>query len=273
MKKTILSASLVAAFPLVASAHQNIYVEHNFDSHISEVGGTFSVNEKGTSVYLGGDDAGWYAAGVCQTLDLTDKFSLTGYYEYGRWSDRNHHHFADYDRKLGLPFNRISDELTHDSVAGYENLFEITLAYSADWYGVFTGIGYIDGSQKSATSAIRYGHMAPSSDTSFNSQSDLDFTANKFFLGGHVEYSGFNFAYTWTHENYDFDGNYIEVMNTGSGSSYAIFHIDDDFRTNEHEFIVSYAIDDFTPYVKYTHFVVDRDLTTDEITIGMSYSF
>lgn len=113
--------------------------------------------------------------------------------------------------------------------------------------------------------------------------SDTAINTNKFMAGASTSWDRFKFDYTYTHENRDGTNAGFEH----SGSVGDIFS-QDSYRTNEHEFVVSTQVDDWTPYIKYTHFntqegdlsrangtvVNDDRIKEDNIwTLGVAYQF
>lgn len=243
----------------------DIYVQHNIDTHATEVGANLDVTDFGTSVFLGGDDAGWRAAGIGQTIEIGKGFSVKGYYEHGIWN--------------GSSFESNEEFDTWSENQGHENIFEVSLSYKKDNYGLIAGLGYVDAKDKTTTNTTRYDSKELDRDGLFRSQrsdlSNLDYSKNKLFLGGDIAIKSLNLSYNFTHENVDVKGNFNEVRNSWNGSETKVTNspVRDEFRTNEHEFVISYNYEQFTPYVKYTHFVANGDYTTDEVVIGTSYSF
>ncbi|MEZ9231440.1 hypothetical protein AB4259_10190 [Vibrio amylolyticus] len=108
--------------------------------------------------------------------------------------------------------------------------------------------------------------------------SDTSINTNKFLAGAGYSLGGWNFDYLYTHEKSDGSNGYI---NSSIGDGF----IQGDYRTNEHEFVLSKTINDWTPYVKYTYFntnegellingasmgPIDND---NVVTLGLSYDF
>ncbi|MEZ8385665.1 hypothetical protein AB6C98_18575, partial [Vibrio splendidus] len=138
---------------------------------------------------------------------------------------------------------------------GEELLIEGIIDYQVnDNFNVFSGLGYNQSGQV----------PEKLSDTTINT--------NKFIAGAGYSLAGWDLAYQYTHENRD-------------GSNVGADLIDqDDYRTNEHEVVLSKSIDDWTPYVKYTYFNTHEEahklsgimgpIDNDSIiTLGLSYDF
>ncbi|MEZ8223593.1 hypothetical protein AB6C43_06085 [Vibrio splendidus] len=139
---------------------------------------------------------------------------------------------------------------------GEELLIEGIIDYQVnDNFTVFSGLGYNQSGQV----------PEKLSDTTINT--------NKFIAGAEYSLSGWDLAYQYTHENRD-------------GSNVGDHLVDqDDYRTNEHEVVLSKSIDDWTPYVKYTYFNTNEGdlylngqsmgpIDNDSIiTLGLSYDF
>ncbi|MBO7910424.1 hypothetical protein J5X89_02185 [Vibrio sp. G41H] len=139
---------------------------------------------------------------------------------------------------------------------GEELLIEGIIDYQVnDNFNVFSGLGYNQSGQV----------PEKLSDTTINT--------NKFIAGAGYSLAGWDLAYQYTHENRD-------------GSNVGTDLIDqDDYRTNEHEVVLSKSIDDWTPYVKYTYFNTNEGdlqigggpmipIDNDSIiTLGLSYDF
>ncbi|MEZ8108852.1 hypothetical protein ACED56_07190 [Vibrio splendidus] len=138
---------------------------------------------------------------------------------------------------------------------GEELLIEGIIDYQVnDNFNVFSGLGYNQSGQV----------PEKLSDTTINT--------NKFIAGAGYSLAGWDLAYQYTHENRD-------------GSNVGADLIDqDDYRTNEHEVVLSKSIDDWTPYVKYTYFNTHEEahklseimgpIDNDNIiTLGLSYDF
>lgn len=138
---------------------------------------------------------------------------------------------------------------------GEELLIEGIIDYQVnDNFNVFSGLGYNQSGQLPENI----------SDTTINT--------NKFIAGAGYSLAGWDLAYQYTHENRD-------------GSNVGNHLIDQaDYRTNEHEVVLSKSIDDWTPYVKYTYFNTHEEahklsgimgpIDNDSIiTLGLSYDF
>ncbi|MEZ9746083.1 hypothetical protein AB4320_15495 [Vibrio splendidus] len=138
---------------------------------------------------------------------------------------------------------------------GEELLIEGIIDYQVnDNFNVFSGLGYNQSGQV----------LENVSDTTINT--------NKFIAGAGYSLAGWDLAYQYTHENRD-------------GSNVGDHLVDqDDYRTNEHEVVLSKSIDDWTPYVKYTYFNTHEEahklsgimgpIDNDSIiTLGLSYDF
>jgi hypothetical protein len=103
--------------------------------------------------------------------------------------------------------------------------------------------------------------------------SDTDINTYKIIAGAQYSIGSWDLSYQYTHENRDGSNGSV------SGSEFS----QDSYRTNEHEIVLSTTIDDWTPYIKYTHLnsnetepvgipssIVDKD---NIVTLGLSYDF
>ncbi|MCK6261682.1 hypothetical protein KP803_00175 [Vibrio sp. ZSDE26] len=108
--------------------------------------------------------------------------------------------------------------------------------------------------------------------------SDTSINTNKFLVGAGYSHDGWSIDYQYTHENSDGSNGYIHSSISGAFTQ-------GEYRTNEHEFVLSKTINDWTPYVKYTYFntnegellingssmgPIDND---NVVTLGLSYDF
>ncbi|WP_061039108.1 hypothetical protein [Vibrio coralliirubri] len=138
---------------------------------------------------------------------------------------------------------------------GEELLIEGIIDYQVnDNFNLFSGLGYNQSGQ------------VP------ENISDTRINTNKFIAGAGYSLAGWDLDYQYTHENRD-------------GSHVGDHFVDqDDYRTNEHEVVLSKSIDDWTPYVKYTYFNTHEEahklsgtmgpIDNDSIiTLGLSYDF
>uniref|UniRef100_UPI000D3B3875 hypothetical protein n=2 Tax=Vibrio TaxID=662 RepID=UPI000D3B3875 len=145
---------------------------------------------------------------------------------------------------------------------GEELLIEGIIDYQVnDNFNVFSGLGYKQSGQV----------LENVSDTAINT--------NKFIAGAGYSLAGWDLAYQYTHENSD--GSNGGFTHDGDN----IYFHQGDYRTNEHEVVLSKSIDDWTPYVKYTYFNTNEgnlqvgdnligSIDNDSIiTLGLSYDF
>ncbi|WP_264404458.1 hypothetical protein ACPSL3_05110 [Vibrio owensii] len=147
---------------------------------------------------------------------------------------------------------------------GEEVLVEALVNYQLhDNMSLFSGLGY-----------NRSGQVLENlSDTAINT--------NQFIAGANVQFAGFSLDYTYTHENSDGTSGYVNLGQESSG-----YYTQGDYRTNEHEVVLSKQIEDWTPYLKYTHFntqegtlykdgdALRSPVDNDNIwTLGVSYQF
>ncbi len=145
---------------------------------------------------------------------------------------------------------------------GEELLIEGVIDYQVtDNFNVFSGVGYNQSGQV------------------LENVSDTNINTNKFIAGAGYSLAGWDLAYQYTHENSDGSNGGF----THDGDS-VYFH-QGDYRTNEHEVVLSKSIDDWTPYVKYTYFNTNEGdlylngqsmgpIDNDSIiTLGLSYDF
>ncbi|NOH80206.1 hypothetical protein F0231_10715 [Vibrio sp. RE86] len=152
---------------------------------------------------------------------------------------------------------------------GEELLVEAIVDYQInESINVFTGLGYNISGQV----------IEKLSDTAINT--------NKFIAGTNMSIAGFDLNYTYTHANSDGTNGYIHIDNSAYFSQ-------GDYRTNEHEIVLSKQIDNWTPYLKYTYFnthegsltatgqgensastLINSPVDNDSIwTLGVSYQF
>ncbi len=146
---------------------------------------------------------------------------------------------------------------------GEEAIIDATVHYQIhDSFNLFAGVGYVR------------------SGTTLELLSDTALNTNKAIAGANMMFGTFALDYKYTHENRD--------GSNGSFKHYGgetVSFEQGDFRTNEHEVILSMQLDDWTPYVKYTYFNTNEvspsigdegniPFDNDSIwTLGLAYQF
>lgn len=141
-----------------------------------------------------------------------------------------------------------------------EGVFDLQVT---DHVSLFTGYGY-----------NRSGQV-------IENLSDTVINTNQFIAGTSFDWGRYVLSYTYTHENRGGTNGGFE-----HSDAIGVFFSQDSYRTNEHEVILSAQFDDWTPYLKYTHFNTNKGvlyrndapiqgkIDDDNIwTLGLSYQF
>ncbi|GAD81269.1 hypothetical protein [Vibrio ezurae] len=220
-----------------------------------------------TSIYLeqnvasNAADHGEYATEAGANIAVSENGSVYIGFDDQGWLAAGYGH--DFSLSDKVNFNVYTELGKWET--GEEILIEGIVNYDInDNISVFTGIGYNRSEQV------------------LEKFSDSGINTNKFIAGTQLNWAGFNLAYQYTHENRNgSNGGYTHAGNEAYFSQ-------DDYRTNEHEVILSKTINDFTPYIKYTYFnthegeisstgdygslrgPIDND---NILTLGISYQF
>lgn len=197
-------------------------------------------------------DSGVYTTEAGALIDTSENGQVYIGFDDQGWLAAGYGH--DFHISESFTFNLYGELSKWDN--GEELLIEGIIDYQVnDNFNVFSGLGYNQSGQV----------LENVSDTTINT--------NKFIAGAGYSLAGWDLAYQYTHENSD-------------GSNVGADLIDqDDYRTNEHEVVLSKSIDDWTPYVKYTYFNTNEGdlylngqsmgpIDNDSIiTLGLSYDF
>lgn len=114
---TKLRLSLIALGLTASSAAManSAYINHNLETHATEIGATIAVND--AFMYVGADDQDWRAVGMGYTAHMNDRFAITTYAEYGVFNGA-----------VGM--------------TNTEFLADFIMDYSFDSFGISAGAGY-----------------------------------------------------------------------------------------------------------------------------------
>ncbi|OIQ26452.1 hypothetical protein [uncultured Vibrio sp.] len=203
-------------------------------------------------------DNGVYSTEAGALIDTSENGQVYIGFDDQGWLAAGYGH--DFQINDSLTFNLYGELGKWET--GEELLVEGILDYQfTESFNVFGGLGYNQSGQV----------LENLSDTSINT--------NKFLAGAGYSHGGWSLDYLYTHENSDGSNGGF----TRSGGN-VLFH-QGDYRTNEHEVVLSKTIDDWTPYLKYTYFNTNEGelylngdpmgpIDNDSIiTLGLTYDF
>lgn len=272
MKAIALFAAL--ALTSTAAMADSVYVQQDTNG-VSEIGGTFSLNDDGIFVYGGLDTSGWMAGGIGANIEFTDNLTVTPYAEYGVF-DGGKEQIVEVSASYTL-----TSKLAVNGAVGYKyTKFDRVDGYTPTAFGDYDypefckdpgNNGWVDcgyAPEGDPTLPALPDQPIGGEGSTFVTGTDMD--TRKASAGASYQMTNsLTIDYVFTHEH-----NFLET-NTNYADGRTGETVSSEFRTNEHEVIATlgHGTKGVAPYVKVSHFTVNGDSSDTTGTAGINFAF